>query len=227
MKKVILIAALLGFFLHPLWSQKTFQVETFDALLVSGNIQVILEPGEKEKVVLYIDGIPEDEITVKVSQGTLRLISLNSFLYKNEVIKAYVTYNKLREIRANAGSSVSCDTELQGDQLEARAGSGAQLRLKVKANALEASAMEGGQLYLDGASENLDCTAATGGQFFGAGLTSKRVYVRANTGGRAEVHATEHLEVSANTGGEIIYHGDPQTKYVKSILGGEVRQGRI
>ena len=87
--------------------------------------------------------------------------------------------------------------------------------------------MEGGQLYLDGASENLDCTAATGGQFFGAGLTSKRVYVRANTGGRAEVHATEHLEVSANTGGEIIYHGDPQTKYVKSILGGEVRQGRI
>ena len=93
MKKVILIAAVLGFFVHPLWSQKEFQVETFDALLVSGNIQVILEPGEKEKVVLYIDGIPQDEITVKVSQGTLRLISLNSFLYKNEVIKAYVTYN--------------------------------------------------------------------------------------------------------------------------------------
>ncbi len=227
MKKVILIAALLGVFLHPLWSQKEFPVETFDAVLISGNIQVVLEPGEKEKVVLYIDGIPEDEITVKVSQGTLRLISLNSFLYKNEVIKAYVTYNKLREIKATAGSSVSCDAELRGDQLEARAGSGAQLRLKVNAGALEASAMEGAQLYLDGVSESLDCTAATGGQFFGPGLTSKRVYVRANTGGRAEVHAIDHLEVSANTGGEVIYHGEPQTKYVKSILGGEVRQGRI
>ena len=225
MKRIYLSVVLCTFMSSMLWAQKEYAVDNFHGISASGNIQVFLDTGEQEKVQLYAEGVPEDEITIRVSQGTLRLASLNSFLYKDAVVKIYVTYKKLDEIRVSAGAMVQGKTQIVADDFTASAGSGAQIELLLQVKDLEASASEGARVELRGTADTQDVSAMTGGQYKAQHLISQEAYIRSNTGARAEVHAEKRLEVSANTGGEIIYYGDPKTKYIKNILGGDVRQG--
>jgi hypothetical protein len=228
MKRILYVVSLLFLMLfsmiNRLMAQKEVSVDPFDEIAVAGNIHVYLEPGDKEKLVLYIEGIPESEVHVKVIQGALRISVLNSFVYKNEIIKAYVTYKQLRTIRSNAGASIESKAVLSGDKLDVHVGSGANLNLDVKANALDASAGEGGQLNLGGTVESLNVGVSTGGQCHCTNLEAKRAYVKAGTGGRAEVNAIDLLETSANLGGEIYYSVDPKEKRIKSFLGGNVQK---
>lgn len=209
-----------------LWGQKDIALDDFNALSATGNVKVYLAHGEKTNAQLYAEGIPEDEVTVRVAQGILRVASLNSFMYKDAVIKVYVTYTALDEIRATAGAFVKAEAAISAAKLDVHAGSGAQVELALEVQSLDASASEGARLTLSGRAETQEASAATGGQYQAGNLTTKKTYVRSHTGARAEVNAEEHLEISANTGGEVRYHGNPKNKYIKNVLGGDVKQIR-
>ncbi|NRB62902.1 MAG: DUF2807 domain-containing protein [Saprospiraceae bacterium] len=216
---------LLGFCLltfQMITAQTDYSVDPFENLSVMGNIDVNLEKGTPGKVTLYAEGIPEDDIDIRVSRGTLRLKVLNSWLYKNEIIKVYVPYETIRNIRANAGAKVSSNQVIQTETMDIHAGSGAKIDLEIAVESLECNASEGSQLTLWGETTSQRVSAGTGGQVFNYDLASKRTYARSGTGGQIEVVAIEFLEASANTGGRIIYKGEPEEKRIKTIIGGDV-----
>jgi hypothetical protein len=221
-----LLCTLLGLFFlqHAAIGQKKYDINPFQEISVTGNIQVQLEAGEEESLKIEFEGLPEDQLSVKVVQGELRLLSLNSLLYKDVHVKAYVTYKNLRGIKANGGASIRNKGEISSPSLDIKTGSGASTDLQIRTEALEASATEGGRLNLQGMAETQEVWAATGGQYLGGTLETRRTYVRCNTGGKAEVKASELLEITANTGGEVLYYGEPEKKFEKSILGGNVRR---
>lgn len=224
------IARNLAFFLlfsliaFSLPAQAEFELEAFDGVAVTGNIDVILEEGDSERAVVEAEGIPASEVTVKVSRGVLKLKLINSIFYKEEEVTVYVTYRNLRSIKAHAGARVEARNPVSADQLEVRATSGARAELEVAVNALEGGATEGGVVSLNGRAESQDVNAATGGQWEAFELDCARAYIRANTGGRAEVTADELLEASANTGGTIEYKGDPAKTTIKSVISGNVHK---
>ena len=82
---------------------------------------------------------------------------------------------------------------------------------------------EGAVLKLHGTSRVLDAAATTGAVLKAMDFKAQTVYVRANTGGQASVHAIEKIEAKASMGGMISYFGDPE--YVKSseTMGGNIR----
>lgn len=205
-------------------AQKEVQVESFDQVSATGSVTMHLEAGDANKVVLYVDGIPEKEIEVKVTKGVLRIQVLNGFLYKNEIVKAYVTYKTLRGVRANAGAKVDCKETLSAELFSASVSAGGQLELSLNVQNLDASASEGGQLNLKGTATSQDINASTGGVCHCSNLVGEKGLVKTSTGGRAEVQITGLLEASANIGGEILYYTDPKEKRVKQFLGGDVRK---
>lgn len=204
--------------------QKKYDINPFEEISITGNIQVQLEAGEEESLKIEFEGLPEDQLSVKVVQGELRLHSLNSLLYKDVHVKAYITYKNLRSIKANGGASIRNIGEINSPALDIKTGSGASADLHIRTETLEATATEGGRLNLQGTAETQEVWAATGGQYLATALESHRTYVRCNTGGKAEVKASELLEITANTGGEVVYYGEPAKKFEKSILGGNVRR---
>ena len=230
MKRLIQIGLLPGLFCLAftiqLHAQKEVQVESFDQVSAVGSITMHLEAGDANKVVLYIDGIPEKEIEVKVSKGVLRIQVLNGFLYKNEIVKAYVTYKSLRGVRANAGAKVDCKETLSADLFSVSAAAGGQLDLSLNVKNLDASASEGGQLNLKGTATTQEINASTGGVCRCSNLIGEKASVKTSTGGRAEVQVTDLLEAAANVGGEILYENEPKEKRVKQFLGGDVRKMR-
>lgn len=219
----LLIFSLLLSLINQLHAQKEQPLEPFDQIAVAGNIDVFLVPGDSEKITLYIQGIPEKEVVVKQSKGQLRISVINGFVYKNEVVQAYVNFRQLRSIRSSAGAEVSCEKSIASDQLETRVASGGAIRLPIKVNALLANASEGGILELTGTTEKAEVGASTGGQCQLSSMVAQRAYVRTGTGGRVEIDARELLETSASLGGEIYYVTEPKEKRIKSFLGGEVQ----
>jgi hypothetical protein len=205
-------------------AQKEIKVEPFDQISATGSVTVHLEAGDADKVVLYIDGIPEKEIEAKVSKGVLRIQVLNGFLYKDEIVKAYVTYKALRGVRANAGAKVDGKETLKADLFSVSVSAGGQLDLSLDVKNLDANASEGGQLNLKGTAVSQEINASTGGVCRCTDLIGEKGNIKTSTGGRAEVHITDLLEASANVGGEILYETDPKEKRIKQFLGGDVRK---
>jgi hypothetical protein len=205
-------------------AQKEVMVDHFDEFSAIGSVKVEMIAGEQEKVVLYIDGIPEKDVEVKVNRGVLRIQILNAFLYRNEIVKAYVTYKSLRGVRANAGAEVVCKDTLKGDLLLTSVTSGGQLRASVNVQKLEASASEGGVLKLYGQANKADLSGSTGGVCKCSEVEAGEAEARAGTGGRVEVNTRGTLRASASLGGEIRYRDEPASIQHKSFLGGDVRR---
>lgn len=223
MKRIILSIVLAVGSMYLAAAQTTIALDSFTSLLVTGNIQVFLERGDTAKAVLYAEGIPEDEIKIRVMQGTLRMASLNSFLYKDAVVRIYLTHGHLDDIRANAGASIRSEEIIRAAKLQLSAGSGALVELTLEASELDANVSEGARMNLQGSTGQQEVSAMTGGQYRSEQLSSHTAYIRSNTGARVDISVDERLEVSANTGGEVRYTGNPKNKYLKNILGGTVR----
>mgnify|MGYP006286564173 CR=1 FL=1 len=220
--KLIFIAALA--FGAGLSAQSVQSLDAFDEVNVTGNIEVLLAVGDAEAASLETENIPEDEVTIKVSQGVLKIRVFDSVFYKDEQIKVFVTYRTLRAVRGNAGAIIRNRSIIEGEELLVRAGSGARVELRVAVDALDAGASEGGRLLLEGETERQEITASTGGIYDGLELACRRAYIKANTGGQADVTAEEVLDATANTGGRIRYRGEPEETRFKSVLSGTVEK---
>jgi len=206
------------------FAQMEYTPGNFDEISVTGDIQVTLQPGEEEKVIIETYGIPEDEVNVYVRAQTLKISIINSLFKDNEEVRATVFYKKLRSVRANAGSQVSATAVMEGDYLEAQATSGGVLELEVNVNKLESNATEGAVVRLRGSAESQKARATTGGELQAFDLACENAYARAGTGGIVEITVSENLDAYANLGGVIKYKGDPALKGSRKFLGGEVRQ---
>ncbi|MEL7222972.1 MAG: DUF2807 domain-containing protein, partial [Bacteroidota bacterium] len=156
--------------------------------------------------------------------GQLKLSLVDGWIKDNRRLRVRVQYVDLGKIRVLAGALLDSRETISRDRLEIKAGSGAEVELDIAVNTLEASAIEGAQLELSGMAQSQYASTATGGQYDATQLAVDRTEVRANTGGEARVVANTMLDATANTGGVIRYAGDPEEKYTKSNLAGEIRK---
>ena len=205
-------------------AQVNYSLEPFDGISVTGNIEVLLQQGDSPQAELEADGIPEDKVTVRVDRGVLKLRVLDGFFYKHEEVKVVVTYTKLNAVKAYAGAFIESDGRIEAEKFVARAASGARVELELQVESIKANASEGGRLILEGETDMQDVVASTGGQYDGLDLECNRTFVRANTGGQADVVANELLDASANTGGQVEYRGNPEEKNTRIIIAGSVRK---
>lgn len=201
------------------------QVDPFDEISVSGNVNVYLESGNEESVEI---SEKDHKITVEVSNGVLKIKRKNPLKikeYQGEPVDIKVTYRKLRRVRGAAGSTISNSEAITGDQLKLDFHSGAQGRILVDVDDLDLTVSEGAQLKVKGKTISQTANVSTGAVLSAHRLDSDRTYVKANTGGNANVVANELLEAKASTGGNIDYEGNPEKVKIKDTLGGNVSGG--
>lgn len=218
-------AAFAGLLLLPLLTvaQTTRSLQSFDEIVITGRIEIELIAGDSSQLVILESPINEDKINIGVSRNILRINTLSQ-IAKDEVVKLQLTYVKLRSIRAQAGAVISHRTELTGDKLELRLGSGARADIALAVEVLSSYAGEGAELRIKGSAQTQEAMASSGGVYDATDLSTVRTYIRANTGGKAYVTATELLDITVNTGGEVYYKGQPKEKYINSMLGGSIHQ---
>ncbi len=217
---------LLLFFLSPLvlMAQETRSVGPFDELVITGKLDVTLEHGDTEQIIIESDDFPDDELNLSMRGGRLKLSLVDGWIKGDRRLRVRVQYKQLTSIRVTAGAELRSDQVITGDALEIKAGSGAEVDLELEVHTLEAGAVEGAELELSGNVKIQYASAATGGMYYASRLVADRTEVKANTGGEARVVAREHLDAVANTGGHIRYSGDPEQKYTRTNLAGDISQ---
>lgn len=221
--KTLIALLLLGFAVTS-QAQETRKLDHFDAVAVTGDIAVTLVQGDAPSALIATQGISADDITLYVKGKTLKIQLIEGLFQDMDQVEITLTYTKLRAVRSSAGAEVRSADLLQGDELNLRASSGGTLMVEVDVNSVEASASEGGVLNISGTTQDQEVSVSTGGAYEGLELECLRTYVKANTGGKAEVVANERLDANANTGGSIEYAGNPEIKNMRSLISGGIRK---
>lgn len=221
--QISLLIGFLCFSIVPLFSQDEVRnLDSFDELVVSGKVRVMLVKGEAAKAEIDYYNLKADDININLKGRRLR-ITLNDGLIKNhQEVDVRLYYQELSSISVIAGAQLRSEEPIEAEDLRVRARSGAEVKLEIDTKVLEANAFEGGQLTLRGHTEKQDATANTGGRYEGHGVISQTTYVRVSTGGYASVHAKAMLDAVASLGGRIEYKGEPEKKYTKRNLAGEI-----
>lgn len=204
-------------------AQETRQVGPFNEIIVSGKLEVYLEQGEIDQIIIEDDDYPEGELNIGLRGGTLKLSLVDGWIKGDRRLRLRVQYRSLGSIRVLAGAALTSREVLTGERLTIKAGSGAEVELEVEVSTLEASASEGARLELSGSTQRQYATATTGGEYDAEQLAAEYTEVKANTGGEAYVVANEELDAVANTAGRIRYSGNPTQKYTRSNLAGDIR----
>ena len=197
-------------------------VDAFDEIVLSGNLEVVLNKGNEELVSVKDE---KEKISVYVEQGVLKIKRkkpLRIKEYQEDPIRVSVTYKILRRIKANSGADVSNKAPIEVDQLTLDFNSGANGNLDVNVNDIDIAVSEGSQLRVTGKTITQHSKANTGAGLSAYNLNSQRTFVKANTGASAKVVATEAIDAVASTGGDINYKGNPQKINIKDHLGGSV-----
>lgn len=206
-------------------AQMNWDIKGFSGIDVSGNIEIRLEKGAMEKVLVSPPNREISDLDIYVdSDGILKIKALKSLVLDRPSIKIKITYLQLSSIKAQAGAEITSNNTIHTDDLWIKAGSGAQIELSVEANILEAKVSEGGELELKGMVNSQYASAATGGEYDGLDLACAQTHAHATTGGEVMVNACESLSAKANTGGVIKYLGDARIQSMQTGLSGKVKK---
>lgn len=194
-------------------------VEPFHRLSVFGNIELILIQGDKHHVDFSGN---EEDLKVKIDEGKLKISHKHNEKMWSNPTTVTVTYTKLTTLDISAGAHCEHKGTMSAGDIVISTDAGAEARLEIEASGIEVIVGEGGVLTLKGKARVLEAKATTGGTFRANDLEAEAVYVRANTGGNAIVHASEHVEATAMMGGVITVLGDPNVARINESLGGTV-----
>mgnify|MGYP002395667149 CR=1 FL=1 len=203
-------------------SAENREIESFDKIEVFGNIKVEMKQGETESLWLKTKNIDLSDVETEVKDRKLK-INTKSNLFEDEAeVIVKLTYVKLREISSNASAEIKILDKIKGDKLFATATSGGRILMEVDLNAIELKSNQGAHIDIKGKCKVQESFINTGGVLAAAEFRCKEVYIKMNTGGKAEVVADEKIEANVNTGANLSFFGKPTQKNLNSSLGGDI-----
>ncbi len=120
-------------------AQESIEVGSFEKIIASPRVNVILEKGDKESVKILYNQIPKIKVNVMVKGKTLRIyldhakvvekqmkVTVNGNRHKQGIyayssITAYVTYVELKGLEMRGEEELRCDTPLTAEKFKLKA----------------------------------------------------------------------------------------------------------
>ncbi|WP_332030587.1 GIN domain-containing protein, partial [Kaistella sp.] len=178
MKKILgslmLVACQLAF------AQSTRNVGDFSSLKVYNKINVTLIPSNQSKVETE-NNDPDIETVNK--NGELKIKLSPAKILSGDQISVKVFYEKLNDIQASQGSSISSSEELGANMLSLTSNEGSKVNLNLDVSKLNIKTNSGGEIKVSGTADNQDVVVNSGGKYYGKDTESKNTKVTANAGG--------------------------------------------
>jgi hypothetical protein len=200
------------------------KVSSFDGIRASGNLVLFIEEGSQESLRIEVEGVELDRVVSEVSENSLTVRAKPGVYPEKYEIKVYVTYRKLRDIRAASAARLYGQSVLSGDRINVEVVTSALAELEVQLENLVVTVASAGELTITGRARTQETTINMGGKLNAFDLDCENAYVRVNTGGAGRVKATKLLEANVGTGGSLRYKGKPAKQSIKKSTGGAVSE---
>ncbi|CAA0164938.1 conserved hypothetical protein [Tenacibaculum maritimum] len=225
--KVMKKTAFLGLFLiTALVSAQTTiskHLGDFSTLKVYNGIDVELIKSNEQK--LEITGEKAEKVKVKNDGVTLKILLRfpETTADKKVYVKLYFK-DDIQIIDANEGATIT-GKGFKQQKIEVKVQEGAFMNLVVDIKHLKVKSSSGGVLKLSGVAKNQVVNVDLGGVYHGYNLTASEIsIVKAASGAKAEIQASETLDLKVSFGGSIFYKGSPEVLKTKKVIGGIIEQ---
>ena len=195
---------------------------SFTGIHTSNGLDVILSQGDIETIKVQADENLHDIITTEVENGVLKISTSSNIGYAKSK-KVMVSFKDLETIKSTSGSDLRANGTLIFNNVDIEATSGCDVNLSVEAQNLKGSATSGADLKLEGTATKINLKATSGADINAKNLTANNAVVSVTSGADIKVHATESIELSATSGGDVTYYGNPQNVVTSEAVSGSIK----
>lgn len=198
---------------------------SFIGIHTSNGLDVILTQADIESVKVQADENLHDIITTEVENGVLK-ISTTKNIGSAKSKKVMVSFKDLETIKSTSGSDLRANGTLIFNTIDIEATSGCDVNLSIEAENLSGSATSGADLKLEGTATTINLKATSGADINTKNLSSKNAVVSVTSGADIKVNATQSIELSATSGGDIRYYGNPKNVIKSEAVSGSIKPGK-
>lgn len=183
-------------------------------------ISVFLIASNENKI--EISGFNADKVELVYENNELKIrMPLDKLLQGNDIL-AKVYYTKLEAVEANEGSNIGASGPIVASNFDIIVKEASNIKLNIDTKKITARVTQGGQLEVSGKTNNLDVVVNAAAIFNSQKCETSIANVNVNTGGQANVKASELVDAQVRAGGTINIYGKPKQVNQKTILGGEI-----
>lgn len=216
-----ILIALLSFFLLPTTyaqgvrgdgnvTTETRATSSFNAIAVTGSVDVYLSQGEKEEVTVEADQNLLEIIRTEVKGNTLHIYETKN-IRKADARKVYITFQELNSLIAKGATDVYGRTPIRTESLEVGISGASDVTLEIYTNELICRIDGAADGYLSGEVKAMIARVSGSSDLEAGNLISQTCQVETDGASDAQVHATESLDAKASGSSDIEYRGNPKT----------------
>lgn len=219
---------------------KTIKVKHFDKIIVSPHIEVTLQEGSEESVMVKWADISDDKINVEVNGNTLRVyldgakvitkqqkVRVNGWdnkhsIYEGTMAKVVITYKDLRALSLRGEEKCTFKSPIEGEKFTLKVYGESDLVLdQVKLQKLRTIIYGDVDLTIkSGTIEHQKYLSYGDSDINAVGVSNDKTKVTAYGASRFKLNVTENLAVTALGESEVSYKGNPNIG--KGLVIGEV-----
>jgi len=194
-------------------SEQERDIALFNAIYISGPINVFVEEGEKAKVIVRADNNILDKVITEVIDGELRIYTKSDIRHER-VLDVYVNYQSLNSIYASGPSTITGRSVLKTSKLKIRASVSAEVKLQMKVDSLSLIINNAANVQLAGSTTNFNLLITDVGDLMAYNLKSQHCIANLNTGqqnpGIARIHVEKTLNVTIKGPRFLNYKGNAE-----------------
>jgi hypothetical protein len=221
MKKIIFSLLLIS---SVAFSQTEKKVGDFNKVTAFDQIDVILVPGNENKVLLT--GKDADQVELVNKNWELKIRMPLTKLLKGDNISVTVYYKKIEAIEANEGSRIASEATFKSTSFDIIAKEGSQIKIKLDVDKLTVRVANGSSINVSGKAKNQDVLVNSGGIYEAEKLITNQTLITSNAGGQADVYATDLVDAKVRAGGDITIYGKPKEINQKIVAGGTIEEAK-
>jgi hypothetical protein len=184
--------------------------DSFNRLKVSSGVDVFITQGEEESLKVIADENLLEYIKTEITDNTLKVYT-EANIRQAKSKEVHLVYKQLGEIDISSAGDVEGINRMKADDLDLDLSSAGDLVLDVEAKKINCNISSAGDARLSGTCDELDADLSSAGDLYAWDLVARKAHVNAASAGNARIFATEEVDLSSSSAGDIYYKGDPKT----------------
>lgn len=199
--------------------------ESFNQIELEGNFEVYLFNGDTHKIVLEGDDELLDWVVLKVENNVLKVSYLkDKVIRKGQSVILEITVQDLQRFSAASALKLITPNVFRFEDLTFDIAGAVSMELNLDGGLLEASLAGASSVKAQGNVEQLIIDMPGAGKLDAFELSARKVKLTLAGAGKAEVFASEALQVDIAGACSVLYKGDPEKVYSNVSGIGRVRQ---
>lgn len=226
-------------------SNENRAVNTFTKIDNNTSLDIILEKGSKENVVVEVTGVDPQKIITEVKNNTLNITLDKTGIFSKMKGKIMVTYVSLTGIESSGSGDITCKSGIEGNDFALNSSGSGDIHLEsnvtvsnfsfhhkgsgdVEVKSLETtnltiSMMGSGDFKAEsGSAKNQTINVSGSGDVEIADLNGENSTIAIKGSGDVKVNVNSSLLGNIMGSGNISYKGDPKNKQVDIMGSGDV-----